>query len=100
MMMQRKVKDVFHLLRDALGSNRVKECFMTDVHFASEDFITKAITCLANFINRDYSSKPWNRQSHFDSFIKPKKNMSVTLKDNRFNRLLACCEGLVHILRI
>ena len=58
MMMQRKVKEVFHLMHDALGSNRVKDCFMTDIDFASDDFITNAIICLSNFINRDYSSKP------------------------------------------
>ena len=96
MMMQRKVKEVFRLVHDALGSNKVKDCFLTEIDFANEDFITKAITCLSNFINKDYSAKPWNRQSHFDDFIKPRKNMSITLKDHRFNRIFACCEGLVN----
>ena len=30
------------------------------------------ITFLCSFINGDCSTKPWNRQEHFDSFISPK----------------------------
>jgi len=44
-------------------------------------------TLVSNFINSDYSAKPWNRYSHFSDFIKPKKNYSLSLKDHRFNRL-------------
>ena len=96
MMMQRKVKELFRLIHNKIGSDKVKECFLTDIDLANEDSITKAITCLSNFINKDYSAKPWNRQSHFDNFIKPRKNMSITLKDHRFNRLSECCEALVY----
>ena len=74
----------------------MKDCFLTEIDFANEDFITKVITCLSNFINKDYSAKPWNRQSHFDNFIKPQKNMSISLKDHLFSRIFACCEGLVY----
>ena len=73
MMMQIKVKEVFHLIHNTIGSDRVKECFLTDNDLANEDFITTAITCLSNFINKDYSAKTWNRQSHFDNFNKPCK---------------------------
>ena len=73
MMMQRKVKEVFRLIHDTIGSDKVKECFLTDIDLANEDFITKAITCLSNFINKGYSAKTWNRQSHFDNFNKPCK---------------------------
>lgn len=89
MMMQRKIKEVFRIIHDEIGASKIKDCFLTETDFANEDFITKSITCLSNFINKDYSAKPWNRQSHFDNFIKPRKNRSVTLKDHRFNRLFA-----------
>ena len=46
MMMQRKVKEVFHLIHNTIGSDKV---------------------------NKDYSAKTWNRQSHFDNFNKPCK---------------------------
>ncbi|MEO0686683.1 MAG: hypothetical protein AAFY76_16990, partial [Cyanobacteria bacterium J06649_11] len=96
MMFQRKVKEIFQLLHDTLGKDKIVECFLVDVDFANEDFITKAIKCLTSFISKDYSAKPWNRQKHFDSFIAPKENETVSYKDHRFNRLFQCCMVLVH----
>ena len=98
MMMQRKVKDVFCVLHDTIGAEKLNQCFLSDVDFANDDFITKAIHCLSNFINKDHSAKPWNYHSHFNSHISPRKNKSVTLKDHRFNRLFVCCEGLTYHL--
>ena len=98
MMMQRKVKEVFCVLHDTIGAEKLKQCFLSDVDFANDDFITKAIHCLSNFINKDHSAKPWNYHSHFNSHISPRTNKSVTLKDHRFNRLFVCCEGLTYHL--
>ena len=58
-----------------------------DVEFKNESVIIKSLKCLSNFINKDYSSRPWNRSNHFASFIAPKENRSLSLKDHRFNRL-------------
>ena len=74
LMFQRKVKKVFQLLHDSLGKDQIIGCFLVDVDFAGEDFITKAIKCLTSFINKDNSAKPFNRHKHFDSFIALKKN--------------------------
>lgn len=98
MMFQRKVKKVFQIIHDAIGSAKIKECFLVDIEFHNESFIVKAITCLSSFINKDFSAKPWNRQSHFESFIAPKKNESLSLKDHRFNRIFECCTSLVYHL--
>ena len=96
MMFQRKVKDVFQEIHDTIGTNAIKDCFLVDVDFRNESFIFKAIHCLIALISSDYSSKPWNRQSHFDSFIQPKKNESISLKDHRFNRLFDCCLSVLY----
>ena len=98
MMMQKKIKEVFQLLQDTIGGEKLKQCFLSDVDFANDDFITKAMHCLSNFINRDCSAKPWNYYSTFNNFIKPRKNMSVVLKDHRFNRIFVCSEGLTYHL--
>ena len=82
---------LFQEIHDALGTNKIKDCFITEIDFKHESFIYKAINCLCSFINGDYSSKPWNRQQHFDAFISPKKNESLSLKDHWFNRLFECC---------
>ena len=95
MMFQSKLKSVFQEIHDAFGDNTLKDCFVTEIDFKHESFIYKAIRCLCSFINRDFSAKPWNRQHHFDVFISPKKNESLSLKDHRFNRVFDCC---LHIL--
>ena len=95
MMFQRKVKDVWEEIHDAFGTSTIKDCSITDIDFRNESLIYKAITCLAFFINNEYSSKSWNRQQHFDAFISPRKNESISVKDHRFNRIFNCC---IHIL--
>ena len=77
MMFQRKVKAVWQEIHDTFGTNSIKDCFITDIDFRNESFICKALACLSSFINKDFSSKPWNRQEHFDAFISPKKNESL-----------------------
>ena len=47
---------------------------------------------------KENSAKPWNRYGHFTAFIKPKKNMSLCLKDHRFNRLGDCAVTLLYHL--
>ena len=69
---------------------------MVDVEFHNDSFVIKAIQCLSNFISHEYSAKPWNRYNHFTEFIKPKKNMAITLKDHRFNRLMDCSLALLY----
>ena len=60
-------------IHNSLGQKRIKDCFLVDIDFLNESFVVKAIKCLTNFINKDCSSKPWNRHEHFSEFIKPKK---------------------------
>ena len=96
MMMQRKVKELFQIIHDKIGNTEINKCFYVDVDFRNESFPFKAIRCLTSFINRDFSTKPWNRQKHFDAFIHPKTNESLSLKDHRFNRIFECYYSLVH----
>ena len=98
MMFQNKIKLLFEQIHDTLGKKKIKDCFLVDVDFHSESFVLKAIKCLSNFINKDYSCKKWNRYNHFSDFIKPKENMSLSLKDHRFNRLNDCCLSIIYHL--
>ena len=98
MMFQKKIKEFCHELHDMIGKNRIKECFLVDTDFDSESFVIKSIRCLSNFIFERYSAKPWNRCNQFGEHIKPKKNMAISLKDHRFNRLQNCCLSLMYHL--
>ena len=41
--------------------------------------------CLSDFIKQEHSAKLWNQCNHFEEFIAPKENISLSLKDNCFN---------------
>ena len=98
MMFQGKIKQLCQQIHESLGKSKISECFLVDVEFRNESFVVKAVKCLSNFINREYSAKPWNRSNHFADFIKPRQNMSLSLKDHRFNRLQDCCLSLLYHL--
>ena len=85
MMMQLKVKQLFHVIHDQIGNNEINKCFYVDLDFKSESFPFKAIRCLTSFVNKDFSTKLSNQQEHFDAFIYPRKNESFSLKYHRFN---------------
>ena len=70
-------------IHNSLGNKKkIVESFLVDVDFKNESFVIKSRKYLSNFINQDYSVKPWNRSNHFASFIAPKKNKSLSLKDH------------------
>ena len=98
MLFQQKIKALCQSIHDSLGKGKINDCFLVDVDFCSESFVIKAMKCLSNFINKENSAKPWNRYGHFTAFIKPKKNMSLCLKDHRFNRLGDCAVTLLYHL--
>ena len=98
MMFQTKIKNLCQSIHDSLGKRKINDCFLVDVDFRSESFVIKAIKCLSNFINKENSAKPWNRFGHFTAFIQPKENMSLSLKDHRFNRLGDCALALLYHL--
>ena len=98
MMMQEKVKRVFKEIRDALGTDVIKECFTVDVDFHNDSLFKNALHFLTSFISNEFSSKPSNQQQEFDFFIKPKKNESLCLKDHRFNSLFDCALTVLYHL--
>ena len=97
-MLQRKAEKVFQDIHDGLGHAKIKDCFLINVDFQNQPFIIKALKCLSSFINKDFSAKPWNKSSHFESFIAHKKNKSLLFKDHRFNRIFDCSAALLHHL--
>ena len=57
----------------------------------------QALDCITRLINHDFDHKPWNKSHKFDMHITPKKNMSFSLKEERFNHLpLTCAVTLYH----
>ena len=74
-----------------MNSLKFISLWMLDIEFKDENFVLKSIKYLTNFVNKENSAKTWNRFFHFNTFIAPKKNEILTLKDHQFNRLNDCC---------
>ena len=96
MLFQSKIKEFFDDIQRSFGTQKLGEAFTVEIDFRDENFVIKSIRCLSNFINKENSAKPWNRHTHFSEFISPKTNLSISLKDHRFNRLQDCCMILLH----
>ena len=92
-MFQINVKELYQNIHDTIGRNKINGYFL--VEFSKESFVIKAFKCLSNFTSRNYSAKTWNRSSHFEELIKPKINLSVSLKDHRSNYLQDCCSSIL-----
>ena len=92
-------KEFCQKLHGFLGREKLADCFLVAVDFRRESFPIKAIKCLSNFICKDFSAKPWwDYSSHFGEFIKPKQNVTVSLKDSWFNCLPYCCIRLLNLI--
>ena len=98
LMMQGKVKEVYKEIHNALGPSTIKDCFLVNIDFHNDTIFEKAMHCFANIVSSEYSEKPWNRHSEFCHFIKPKRNMIMTLRESRFNRIFdSALSVLYHI---
>ena len=69
---QRKLKYLCQQMHNSLRKQKISDCFMVGIEFQNESFVLKAIKCLSNFINQEYSTKPWNHCNHFEEFIATK----------------------------
>lgn len=81
LMFSRKIKELCQdNYKTLLGNKKINDYFLIDVELKNESFVLKSLKCFSNFINQDYSAKPWNRHSHFTNFIKPKEKPFVVLE--------------------
>ena len=100
MMLQGKIKELYQETHNSLGKRRIDECFLVDVEFRNKTLVIKSLKCLSNFISRDYSAigsmKSRIHYSHFSSFIHPKENYSLLLKDHWFNRINDCALAILY----
>ena len=76
----------------------IRQWFFVNIDFKNQPFILKSLKCISSFINKAFSAKPWKRSSHFESFITPKENESLSFKDHGFNRIFDCSAAILHHL--
>ena len=72
---QRKLKDMCQQIYDSLRKQKISDCFLVGIELQNRSFVLKDIKCLSNFINQEYSAKPWNCCNHLEEFIATKGNI-------------------------
>ena len=60
----------------------------------------QALDCITRLLNHDFDHKPWNKSQEIDMHTTSKNNMSVSLKDERFNSLPLTCTCALHFITL
>ena len=76
-------------LEHAIGPEKIYANFLVNATTTACNVTEQALDCITRLINHDFDHKPWNKSQEFDMHITPKKNMSVSLKDEQ-NSLIIC----------
>ena len=78
-------------LEHAIGHDQIYANFLVNATTNASSVTEPALDCITRLINHDFDHKPWNKSEEFDMHTAPKKNLSFSLKDERFNRLPRIC---------
>jgi len=84
-------------IENTIGRDKIYSNFLVNATTSATSVTEQALDCMTRLIDHDFDHKPWNKANEFDLHISPKPNKSVSLKDERFNRLtLICAISLYH----
>jgi len=98
LMFNRVITKQWNEIENCIGRDKIYSSFLVNATSNTSSMTEQAIDCITRLINHDFDHKSWNKANEFDSHIAPKKNKSVSLKDERFNRLtLTCAIVLYHL---
>ena len=97
LMFNRVIVQLWAKIEAEIGRDKIFANFLVEATTHSNSVTEQALGCFTKLINHDFDHKPWNKANEFDVHIAPRKNLSVSLKDERFNRLtLTCAVALYH----
>ena len=96
LMFLRKLSSFWADIENQICYYKIQANFLVDATNRKDSITEQMIDYCTKLINHDFDHKPWNYAVEFDLHIAPRKNMSVALKDKRFDRLTMCCATLLH----
>ncbi|KAI8514440.1 hypothetical protein Bbelb_070310 [Branchiostoma belcheri] len=98
LMFNRVITKLWAQIENTLGRDKIYSNFLVNATTSATSVTEQALDCMTRLINHDFDHKPWNKSRDFDIHIAPRPNKSVSLKDERFNRLtLTCAVSLYHL---
>ena len=83
-------------VEEQIGLDKLYSTILVDTTNRKDSVTEQSIDCFTRVINHDFDHKPWNYSREFDESIAPRKNMSQSLKDERFERLTQCAATTLH----
>jgi len=96
-MFNRVITKQWNEIENVIGQDKIYSSFLVNATSNKSSVTEQALDCTTRLINHDFDRKSWNKASEFNSHIAPKKNKSVSLKEERFNRrTLTCAIMLYH----
>eukprot|EP00058_Branchiostoma_floridae_P002606 XP_002588094.1 hypothetical protein BRAFLDRAFT_87612 [Branchiostoma floridae] len=98
LMFNRVITKLWAEIENTMGRDKIYSNFLVNATTSATSVTEQAPDCMTRLINHDFDHKPWNKSRDFDIHIAPRPNKSVSLKDERFNRLtLTCAISLYHL---
>ncbi|KAK6171675.1 hypothetical protein SNE40_018117 [Patella caerulea] len=96
LMFNRVITKQWAELENIIEREKIYSTFLVNATTNHASVTEQALDCTTRLINHDFDHKQWNKSREFDAFISPKKNKSVSLKDERFNRLTLTCAVMLY----
>ena len=84
LMFNRMIVKHWPQLEHAIGHDKIYANVLVNATTTASSVTEQALDCITRLIKHDFDHKPWNKSQEFDMHIGPKKNMSVSLKDEHF----------------
>ena len=98
LMFNRVVTKRWARMENMLGRYNIYSNVLDNATTKATSVTEKALDCTTRLINHDFDHKLWNKSNEFDLHIAPRPNKYVSLKDERFIRLmLTCAISLYHV---
>ena len=88
LMFNREVLEVFRNIERSMSPEKLYSGFLSSVTNHHTRVFEQYIDCLTRLVSSDYDHKSWNYANEFKLFIAPKKNLAISLKQERFNRFV------------
>ena len=96
LMFNREMIGVCATIENTIGKDKIHSTLLVDTTSTHDTVVEQFIDVSMRLISHDFDSKPWNKAKDFDKHISPDKSQAVSLRKERFNRLVFAAAVTIH----
>ena len=98
LLFKRVITKTWNNVENVISRDKIYSSFLVNATIYTSTVTEQSLDCISRLISHEFDHKSWNKAKEFDLYIAPKKNKSVRMRDERFNRLtLLCAITLYHL---